>query len=148
MSNLVNQIKEDSVKAIKNRETAKLSTLRLLVAELEKEKVKLKLQDVSQLTNEQAQAVINTQIKKLDKEIESYVAVGRETKSQELEKKVLYSYLPKQLSEVEIGKVVKEIASKTSYDGKNVGVLMKELAAKLKGKADMKTVSKIAKKLK
>jgi len=144
MSNLVTVIKADTIEALKNKETAKLSTLRLLVAEFEKEKVANKLADVSDLSNEQAQAVISRQVKKLDKEIEAYVEVGRETSSQEAEKELLVSYLPKQLSEEELIAVVKEIALKTKESGHNIGMAMKELSARLKGKADMSKVSKLA----
>lgn len=147
MSNLVNTIKADSIVAMKNKENAKLSTLRLLIAELEKEKVSLKLTDVTGLSDEQAQAVISRQVKKLDKEIEAYVAVGRTTEAQEVEKELLQSYLPKQLTDEEIHDIVAEIAMQAKESGQNIGMAMKQLSAKLKGKADMGKVSKLAREL-
>lgn len=147
MSNLVNTIKADSIVAMKNKENAKLSTLRLLIAELEKEKVSLKLADVKGLSDEQAQAVISRQVKKLDKEIEAYVAVGRTTEAQEVEKELLQSYLPKQLTDEEIHDIVAEIAMQAKESGQNIGMAMKQLSAKLKGKADMGKVSKLAREL-
>src|SRR5690606_32618907 len=99
---LVTKIKSDSVQAMKDKDKDKLSTLRLLISELEKEKVSKKLSDVTDLTDEQAQAVISRQIKKLDKEIEAYVGAGRSTESQETEKELLKTYLPKQATEEEI----------------------------------------------
>lgn len=146
MASLVNKIKADSIEAMRNGEKEKLSTLRLLIAELEKEKISHKLTEAIGLSDEQAQTVISRQIKKLDKEIESYVAVGRSTKSQEVEKELLQSYLPKQLSDEELHEIVAEIAMRTKESGGNIGTAMKILSS-LKGKADMGKVSKLAREL-
>lgn len=143
MSNLVNKIKADSIQAMKNKEKEKLSTLRLLISELEKEKVNQKLTEVTGLTDEQTQSVISRQIKKLDKEIESYMAVGRDTTNQESEKEILLSYLPKQLSDSEIRDLVED-AIKLVQEG-SINNPMRYLSQKLKGKADMKNVMKILK---
>lgn len=145
MNQLITQIQSDTKQALLNKEKAKLSTLRLLIADLEKEKVTLKLSTVSELKDEQVTTVINRSIKKLDKEIESYIAVGRGVESQESEKKVLQSYLPEQLSEAEIREIVKH-----SFDLVTRGEIknpMKYLSQRLKGRADMKLVSEIAKEL-
>ncbi|MER2006530.1 MAG: GatB/YqeY domain-containing protein [Psychrobacillus sp.] len=140
---LVNKIKADAVQAIKDKETAKLSTLRLLVAELEKEKVSHKLTEVTGLSDEQTLAVINRQIKKLDKEIESYVAVGRGTNSQEIEKEILVNYLPEQASEEEIRELVAYAVGLVEKG--EIRNPMQYLSQHLKGKADMGLVMKIVK---
>jgi uncharacterized protein len=144
MSNLVNKIKSDSVEAMRNKETAKLSTLRLLVAELEKEKISHKLTEVAGLSDEQAQAVISRQIKKLDKEIEAYVAVGRSTEAQEAEKELLITYLPKQLTENEIKAEIEHALDLVARG--DIRNPMQHLS-KLKGKADMKRVQELVKEL-
>lgn len=139
---LFNQIKEDAKQAMRAKEKEKLSTLRLLTAELEKE---MKLTGVNELTDEQVQTVISRQIKKLDKEIESYVAVNRATEKQEAEKEVLFSYLPKQLTEAEIhNEILVALALVKSGDIKNP----MQYLSKLKGKADMGLVSRIVKEFK
>lgn len=145
MNQLVNQIKEEATQALKQGDVAKLSTLRLLIAEFEKEKVVQKLSDVLELTEEHALAVINRQLKKLDKEIEAYQHVGVGAVKQFAEKEVLKAYLPKQLSEEEVVKAVKEIAQSVSETGGKIGQAMKEVSAKLKGKADMKKASELMK---
>jgi uncharacterized protein len=145
MSNLVNKIKTDSIEAMRNGEKEKLSTLRLLVAELEKEKISHKLTEVAGLSDSQAQAVISRQIKKLDKEIEAYVAVGRGTEAQEAEKELLITYLPKQLTEDEIKA---EIAHAVDLVARGeIPNPMKYLGSKLKGRADMKQVQEIIKQM-
>lgn len=145
MINLITQIKQDLLKAMKEKDTAKLATLRLLLAELEKEKIMYKLNDVEGLTNEHVEVVISRQIKKLDKEIESYVAVGRTVESQELEKKLLQSYLPEQLSEDEIREVVAHAISLVKRG--EIDNPMRYLSQRLRGIADMGLVSKIVKEI-
>jgi uncharacterized protein len=146
MSKLVNKIKADAIEAMRNKEAEKLSTLRLLVAELEKEKVAHKLTEVTGLSDEQAQTVINRQIKKLDKEIEAYQAVNRGTEKQEVEKIVLLSYLPTQLSESEIRELVAHAVNLVVRG--EIKNPMQYLSKELKGKADMGLVSRIVKEFK
>lgn len=142
MSNLVKQIKKDSLLAMKAKNKAELDALRLLIAELEKERIALK---VDELSNEQAQTVISRQLKKLDKEIEAYVAVGRDTDNQEAEKELLKGYLPKQLSEAEIREHVYHAIA--LVERKEIRNPMQYLSQRLKGKADMGLVAKIVKEL-
>jgi hypothetical protein len=134
------QIKKDKLFAMRGGDTAKVSTLNLLIAEIEKE---MKLTGATDLTEDQVITVINRQIKKLDKEIEAYVEVGRSTEKQEAEKIVLFSYLPKQLTEEELKEMVAGIVATS----KTIGEAMKSLSAQLKGKADMGKVSKMVKEL-
>ena len=142
MSNLLEKIKRDSITAMKEGNKNKLAWLRLLIAELEKEKISLKTET---MTDEQTQTVVTRQIKKLDKEIEAYVAVNRETENQQAEKEMLLSYLPKQLTEEEIRNVVTHsIELVQRGEIKNP---MQYLSTHLKGKADMGLVSKIVKEL-
>ena len=59
---------------------------------------------------------------------------------------ILMKYLPEQLSEEEVLKVIDEIFAEVKPESqKDMGRVMKEANAKLKGKADMKTVSNIIK---
>lgn len=134
------QIQKDKLFAMKAKETGKVSTLNLLIAEIQTE---MKKTGATDLTEGQLIAVINRQIKKLDKEIEAYTAVGRGTQSQELEKQILFTYLPKQLGEEELKQIVAGIVATS----KTIGEAMKSLSAQLKGKADMGKVSKMVKEL-
>ena len=57
---------------------------------------------------------------------------------------VVMKYLPEQLSEEEVNKIIDEIFEEVKPEGqKDMGKVMKEATSKLKGKADMKTVSSI-----
>lgn len=138
---LLNTIKADRIKAMKSGDKATRETLQLLLAKIEKAQIENK----AELTNEQVEAVISKNIKELDKEMESYVAVGRATDSQEKEKELLLSYLPKQLTEDEVKAVIADFTKNTAESCMKIGEAMKELSAILKGKADMKLVSKLVK---
>lgn len=140
---LVNKIKAQSIEAIKAKETEKLSTLRLLIAELEKEKVSHKLTEVTGLSDAQAETVVSRQIKKLDKEIEAYKAVGRTTEKQEAEKELLLTFLPEQLTEDEIKAEIQHAVHLVERG--EINNPMQYLGQKLKGKADMKLVMQLVK---
>ncbi len=143
MVNVAKKIKEDMKSALLNKEKAKLSTLRLLVAKLENEKVKLKLREISELNNDQTYSVISNNIKEINKEIESYENVGRDTSKQIKEINLLTSYLPKQATEKEIREsAYHAVALVNRREIKNP---MQYLSQRLKGKADMNLVVKIVK---
>lgn len=139
--NLVEKIKSDRITAMKNKDTATRNTLQGLLAKLEKEQIELK----GELNKEQVETVISRTLKELDKEIESYIAVGRETTKQEDEKKLLLNYLPQQLTEDEIRAEVAH-AIKLVKDGQ-IKNPMQYLSAELKGKANMGLVGKIVKEM-
>ncbi|QPK89693.1 GatB/YqeY domain-containing protein [Bacillus velezensis] len=145
MNKLIDQIKKDRITAMKSGDKEKLSTLRLLISKLEKEKVTNKLTDISELSDEQAERVVVKSIRELDKEIEAYKNVNRDTASQEVEKELLSTYLPKPLTIDELKAVVREIATKTAESGKNIGLAMKQLKSAIGSRADMGTASKMLK---
>jgi uncharacterized protein len=142
---LITQIQNDMKQAMRNKDKKKLSTLRMLLATVEKVKVTLKVKDVTELSDDVILNAINKNIKQLNQEIEALEKAGRDTFSQETEKELLNTYLPKQMSEEEIKEVVEQaVADVNAEAGANIGMVMK-LLSPLKGKADMKLVSKLVK---
>lgn len=138
---MIKQIKADLVKAMKEKNDFKKSTLRMLLASLEQEKVKLKLSTVEDLTDAQVIDVINKSVKALDKEMEEYLKVGKTVEKQEVEKEFLFKYLPKQLRVDEIkAEVVHALDLVDKGELADVNKAKGYLAQKLKGKADMKQV--------
>jgi uncharacterized protein len=144
---LVVQIKSDRITAMKNKDTARRSTLELVLALLEKEKVVHKLPTVEDLTQEQVEVIINRYVKGLDKESEAYKEAGKSTEKQEREKELLLTYLPERMTEEEIRKAVDVTIFTQKSFGRGLGDVMKVLAINLKGKADMGLVNKIAKEM-
>ena len=135
----ITQIQKDKLTAMKAKETAKVSTLNLLIAEIQTE---MKKTGANDLTEDQLITVINRQIKKLDKEIESYVAVNRGTEKQEAEKAVLFNYLPKQLT---VDEIRAEVALAVEMTVKGEIKNPMQYLSKLKGKANMKDVQALVK---
>ena len=110
----------------------------------------------SQLTDEQILEVISSEIKKRKDAIILYEK-GNRPELADKEKKeieVLIKYLPEQLSEDEIKKIVAEAIEKvmsalggSALGGKDMGKVMAEISPKIKGKADSGAVSNIVKEL-
>jgi len=161
---LKGNIREDLKETVKNREELKSSVLRLLLAAIfnkEKEKrYKLskgkpelsgeELEEESQLNDEEVIDVISSEAKKRKESIGEFEK-GKRMDLAEKEKKeleILEKYLPEQLPEEEIKKLVKEAIEKIgAKEIKDMGKVMAELMPKVKGKADGSLVSKVVKEL-
>jgi uncharacterized protein YqeY len=141
---MITTIKSDMKEALKKKEKIRLSTLRMLIATLENERIKLKVQELSEYD---IITCINRNLKQLDQEIESLIKADRNIDSQLVQTEVLKSYLPIQLSEEEIRGAVETVVLLTKLNGGSFGEVMKALNADLNGKAEMRIVSKIAKEL-
>ena len=92
--------------------------------------------------------VVNKQIKMRKDSIAEFDKAGRNDLSEKTQREVdiLMAYLPEQLSLEEVQKIIDEIFDEVKPEGpKDMGKVMKEATAKLKGKADMKDVSNIIK---
>jgi len=151
---LKQQIQNSTTEALKAGDQFLVGTLRMLLASIitkEKEKkYKEKIEGEAQLTDEQIIEVISSEIKKRKDAIVLYEQ-GNRPELAEKEKKeieILIKYLPEQLSEDELKKLVEESIAKTgAKEMKDMGRVMSDLTPKIKGKADGGTVSKIVKEL-
>ncbi len=157
---LKEKINQDFKEAFKAKDEKKVAVLRMLNSaiknkELEK-RAKLindgrnesEVEKESQLTDEEVIAVVSTEIKRRRDSVTQYQKGGRpELASQEEEEiKILSIYLPAQLEESEIRKMVKEaIVSSGAVSVADFGKVMKILAPQIKGKADGSFVSQIVK---
>lgn len=159
MQNLKQQIQNDLKEAMKNKDAFLLGVLRMASAamknrELEK-RAKLskteaieKLDELSQLTDEEALAIMVSEAKKRKDAIEEFSKGGRadlaEKEGKELE--ALKKYLPEQIGEEEIRKIVVEAIARTGASSpKEMGKVMAALMPQVKGKADGGLVNKIVK---
>ncbi len=157
---LQEKLHQDLISALKEKKELELLTLRqLLAAVLNKEKEKrykiskikpelkeANLEKESQLTDEEIIEVISSEVKKRRESIELFQKgarfdlVDKETK----EKEILEKYLPEQMPEEEIKKLVQDAVVKVgAKEIKDMGKVMQELMPKTKGKADAGLVSKI-----
>jgi len=151
---LKEKIQEDVKDSVKQKEELRSSVLRLLSAAIlnkEKEKrYKLGQEKEVQLTDEEIVDVISSEAKKRKEAMEGYQKGGREdsVKKEKEELAILQQYLPEQLSEEEIKKLVKAAIEKTeAVSPKDMGKVMAELTPKIKGRAEGELVSRIVKEL-
>lgn len=141
---LVEQINQDMKDAMKAQDKEKLSVIRMAKGAMQLAKVSLK----HELSDEEVIDVISKQIKMRKDSIEEFSKAGRNDLVEQYQKEIeiLTAYLPKQLSKEEVMKVIEEAFAKVNpTSSKEMGLIMKEVTPKLKGRTDMGEVSKIIK---
>jgi len=142
---LTDNINEGIKNAMRSKEKPLLEALRSIKAALLLEATKTGDGEVS----EKAEMQILTKMHKQRKEsAEIYRQQGREdlARDEEFQAGVLEEFLPKQLSDQEIEKVVEGIIAETGAEGmKDMGKVMGQASSKMAGKADGKKISEIVK---
>jgi uncharacterized protein YqeY len=144
MMSLKTRIQEDVKTAMKAREAAKLSALRMLTAALKQKEVdeRIELDDAAVL------AIVEKLIKQRKDSIEQFGKAGRQdlVDVETAELAVLSAYLPAQLSETELLAAIDAAIASTGATGpRDMGKLMGVLKPQLAGKADMGKVSALLK---
>ena len=145
---LVDQIQKDIVAAMKSKDEARLSTLRMVKSALQLKSV----EKMGPLEDKESHAVLNTLIKQRKDSIEQFTKGGRQEMADKeaAEIVVIESYLPKAASEADIAAGVKAtIAEMGSPTIKDMGTVMKNAMAKfaVSGmRVDGKIVSEMVKK--
>ncbi len=146
MSKTLEKIKADLTGVLKAGDAVSALTLRYLLAEVHNAEI-AKGKDAV-LTEEELVQVLQKQAKQRRESIEAYQKGGREdlVVKEQRELKVIQSYLPEQMGEEEIQKIVEEAVSAIGASGiQDMGKVMSEVMAKVKGKADGSVVSRLVK---
>ena len=141
---MVEQLEKDMIEAMKNHEKERLTVIRTVKAGLKQEQIDHK----KEINDDLLVEVVSRQIKMRKESIAEFEKGGRQdlVDQTKAELDILMNYMPEQLSEEEVLKVIDEIFAEVKPESqKDMGRVMKEANAKLKGKADMKTVSNIIK---
>lgn len=142
---LLEQIQSDLKDALRRKDEIRVSTLRLLIGAIKNFAIERQSASYSP-TDEEILEVVRKEAKKRKESIEQFKVAGRndlvEKETKELQ--ILEGYLPRQMGEREIEKIVEATigdlgASSITEMGKVMGVL----SQKLKGKADMSLVGSI-----
>ncbi len=140
---LLEQLSKDMVASMKNKDSFALGVIRMAKGAIQLEAINKK----KDLTDEDIVAVISKQIKMRNDSIAEFTKAGRtdlvEQNQKEIE--ILNKYMPEQLSLEEINKIIQEAFDKLNPTNKDMGLIMKEVSPKLKGKADMSQVNAIIK---
>ncbi|MDO8592294.1 MAG: GatB/YqeY domain-containing protein [bacterium] len=146
MSKLAEKISSDLKAAMLEKRADELSTLRLLIAAARNKEIALRKDGQAELSDEQILEVVGSEVKKRRDSVEAYIQGGRQelAEKENAEIKILQKYLPAQMSDQELEKVVQEvIASGADNFGKAMGQVM----ARVKGKTDGGKVGEIVKKM-
>ena len=143
---LKEQLFADLKTAMKEKDTLKKDTVQLIrsgILQFEKDN-KVELDD------EGVMEIITKQLKSRRDSLPDFIKSGREDLIEKLNKEIeiLLGYLPEQLSEDEIAAIVEEaIAATGAASIKEMGKVMGIVNPKVKGRADMKVVGALVKKL-
>lgn len=141
---LLEKINNDMISYMKNKDSFSLGVIRLVKGAIQLEKINKK----ADLTDEEVIAVIAKQIKMRKDSILEFTKANREDLIVQNQKEIdlLNQYMPEQLSKEEVSKIIDEAFAKINpTSSKDIGLIMKEVSPKLKGRADMAEVNKMIK---
>lgn len=141
---LLEKINQDMVSYMKTKDTFALGVVRMVKGAIQLEKINKK----TELNDDEIIAVIAKQIKMRNDSIVEFEKAGRDDliaqNKQEIE--LLSKYMPEQLSLEEVNKIIDEaFAMINPTSSKDMGLIMREVSPKLKGRADMGQVNAIIK---
>ena len=138
---LKNKLKKDTVEAVKNHDQRKVDALRFLVSLIDKKEMSL---PVRQMTEADEVKVLRKELKNKEEAKEMFAKGNRGDLVAQLDYEIelVKSYLPAEITEDEIRKVVGEVVEAGEV---NFGLVMKEVMIRLKGEAEGSLVSKIVK---
>ena len=146
MSELKNKLQSDLNGAIKSRNTVVAETIRMVLSAITNEEVAGK--EKRELSDAEVINVLTREAKKRREAAEAFENGGRADRAaaERAEGEVIASYLPEQLSEDEIKKLIAEtIAAVGAAGPADMGKVMGSLKAKVAGKADGALVSSLVK---
>ena len=139
-----NQILEDLKQAMKAQDKLKLAVIRMVKGAMQMEELNKK----RELNDDEVIGVISKEIKTRRDSIKEFERGNRQDLVDETNKEIeiLEAYLPEQLSEEEISKIIDEVFGKVNPAGmQDMGKIMGMVTPLVKGKADMGKVSSIIK---
>lgn len=136
------KLTEEMKTAMKARDSARLSAVRMLISAL-----KYALVDKPEMTEADEVAILTKEAKKRRESVLAYRSGGREELAitEEFELSVIEQYLPKMMSEEEVRRIASDrLQGKSEI---NIGEAMKIILGELKSQADSAVVAKVVKEL-
>ena len=141
---LVEKINEDMKLAMKSQDKERLSVIRMLKSAMQLAAIEKK----HDLSDEEVVDVLSKQIKMRKDSVTEFSKANRIDLVNQYNKEIeiLMTYMPEQLSLEECLKIINEVINEVNPTSqKQMGLIMKEVTPKVKGKFDMGEVSKIIK---
>jgi uncharacterized protein YqeY len=137
---LKQQISEDMKTAMRAKDTARLSAIRLLMAAIKQREVDERIE----LTDADVLAIIDKMMKQRRDSFSQFEAAGRNDLAdvEKFEMSVLLGYMPQQLSAAEIDSAIEQaISASGAASAQDMGKVMAVLKPQLAGRADIGKVS-------
>jgi hypothetical protein len=139
------KILDDLKAAMKAGEVERRDVLRMIDSMIKNTEIEKKKREEG-LTDEEVQEVISRAVKQRKDSIAQFESGGRPELAEKEQKEIeiLMAYMPEQMSEEDVRKIIKEVIAETGAAGAaSIGKVMGPAMAKLKGKADGNLVKKI-----
>jgi uncharacterized protein YqeY len=138
-------IKKDEIAAMKAKEKAKVSVLRLINTDIKG----FEVNERENISDEGIIKIIEKNIKQTKETLEYAKQSNNEEKIVEgnFALEVLTPYLPKQLDEAEVDAMLKKIITNGNYTTADMGKIMKEIMPKVSGKFDRSKINPMVKRL-
>lgn len=140
MSTLNDRIKEAMKDAMRAKDKARLSTIRLILSAIKQVEVDTR----SELDDTAILAILDKMVKQRRESIKQYEDAGRQELAdvEYAEIEVLQEFLPKPLTDDEIAELIEQAISSSGAESiKDMGKVMGILKPQLQGRADMGQVS-------
>jgi uncharacterized protein YqeY len=143
---LKENLKTDVIEAMREGDTQKRDTLRLLLAAIKQEEVDQR----TDFDDAGVQAILTKQAKQRRESITDAKKAGRDdlATQEQAELEIIEPYLPKMMTDDEIRVLAEGVISETGASSMgNMGLVMGKLMPKVKGKADGQIVSSVVRDL-
>jgi uncharacterized protein YqeY len=138
-------IEQQMKDALKSKDTFKLNVLRFILSHIKNKEIDLR----RPVTDDDVIKIIQTLVKQRKESLSFSQQANRQDlieKEQE-ELKILESFLPSQLSEEEVEKIIDEVIEKVKPVGmKDMGKVMKEVMSRISGRFDGSKINEMVRK--
>ena len=142
--NLKEQLQKDFLAAMKAKDQNRVLVLRALRGKMRD----LEIEKRGELTEQEMLGVLTNAAKQRQDSIQAYREGGREdlVAQEEMELALIKNYLPEQLSDTEIEKIVDSAIAETGAETmRDIGKVMGKVMPQVKGRADGSTVQSLVK---
>lgn len=138
---LRDKIKKESIEALKAHDQKLVDVLRFLISLIDKKEMQL---PAGKMTEADELGVLRKELKNKEESKEMFLKAGRSdlVEQMDYEIKIVKEYLPAELNQSDIEKIVVEVIAEK---GNNFGLVMREVMVKLGGVVDGSVISAIVK---
>lgn len=146
MSGLADRLQQDLKEAMKAKDQVRVSTLRMAIAAVKEAAVSGS--SAHEVDDAEVEKILRAQVKRRDEAAEAFRAGGRDEQAdRELdERAVLAGYLPEELSDDELERIVDEALETGGFrEPSDMGPAMQTVMAAVSGRAEGKRVSALVK---